>query len=227
MFMQSGCRKQRLIEMRAKRIARMSSEVIMPANDALSFLMAWTLAPLRLGSVTPAGSSLAALITREIGPETGPVLELGPGTGPFTRALLERGVAEKDLTLIEADPDFARLLIRRFPDARVFQMDAVGLRHPSLFDGPVVGAAVSSLPFRRMSPRRSFAILEGVFDALRPGAALYQYTLGSRCPFDQTLLDRLDLETTRLGRTFRNFPPATVYKVSRIKNLKTYDWRFS
>jgi phospholipid N-methyltransferase len=199
----------------------------MPANDALSFLMAWTLAPLRLGAVTPSSSSLAALITREIGPETGPVLELGPGTGPFTRALLERGVREQDLTLIEADPDFASLLTRRFPAARIFEMDAVGLRHPPLFDSPVVGAAISGLPFRLMSPRKAFAILEGVFDALRPGAALYQYTLGGRCPFDQTLLDRLDLEATRLGRTFRNFPPATVYKVSRIKNLKTYDWRFS
>ena len=101
------------------------------------------------------------------------------------------------------------------------------LRHPPLFDAPVVEAAISGLPFRLMSPRKAFAILEGVIDALRPGAALYQYTLGSRCPFDQTLLDRLDLEATRLGCTFRNFPPATVYKVSRIKNLKTYDWRFS
>lgn len=199
----------------------------MPANDALSFLMAWTLAPLRIGSVPPSNSSLAGLITCEIGPGTGPVLELGPGTGPFTRALLERGVSENDLTLVEADPDFATLLTRRFPAARIFEMDAVGLRFPPLFDGPVVGAAISGLPFRRMSPRKAFAILEGVFDALRPGAALYQYTLGSRCPFDQTLLDRLDLEAVRLGRTFRTFPPATVYKVSRIKNLKTYDWRFS
>lgn len=199
----------------------------MPANDALSFLMAWTLAPLRLGAVPPSSSSLAALIAREIGPETGQVLELGPGTGPFTRALLERGVREQDLTLVEADPDFASLLTRRFPAARIIEVDAVGLRNPPLFDSPVVGAAISGLPFRLMSPRKAFAILEGVFDALRPGAALYQYTLGSRCPFDQTLLDRLDLEAVRFGRTFRNFPPATVYKVSRIKNLKTYDWRFS
>ncbi|TGT43661.1 phospholipid methyltransferase, partial [Mesorhizobium sp. M8A.F.Ca.ET.167.01.1.1] len=42
-----------------------------------------------------------------------------------------------------------------------------------------------------------------------------------------TILDRLDLEAVRIGRTFRNFPPATVYRVSRIKNLSTYDWRFS
>ncbi|MER9306856.1 hypothetical protein NKJ06_19690 [Mesorhizobium sp. M0293] len=43
----------------------------MSANDALSFLMAWTAAPFRIGSVTPSSSSLAALMTRDIGPDTG------------------------------------------------------------------------------------------------------------------------------------------------------------
>lgn len=199
----------------------------MLANDALSFLKAWTLAPFRIGSVTPSSPSLASLITREIGPETGPVLELGPGTGPFTRALLACGVREKDLTLIEADPDFASLLTRRFPAARIVEMDAVGLRHLQLFDGPVVGAAVSGLPFRLISPRKTFAILEGVFANLRPGAALYQFTFGRRCPFDEAILERLDLEAVRIGRTFRNFPPATVYRVSRLRSPNTYDWRFS
>ena len=108
----------------------------MPASDALSFLMAWTLAPFRMGSVTPSSPSLAALITREIAADTGPVLELGPGTGPFTRALLQRGVRENDLTLVESDPDFAALLARRFPSARIVEMDAVGLCHLPLFDGP-------------------------------------------------------------------------------------------
>lgn len=199
----------------------------MLASDALSFLRAWTLAPFRVGSVTPSSPSLSALITREIGPETGPVLELGPGTGPFTRALLARGVREQDLTLVEADPDFALLLTRRFPAARILEMDAVGLRNMPLFDGPVAGAAVSGLPFRLISPRKTYAILEGVFANLRPGAALYQFTLGRRCPFEQTVLDRLDLEVTRVGSTFRNFPPATVYRLSRLRNLNTYDWRFS
>ena len=108
-----------------------------------------------------------------------------------------------------------------------FETDAVGLRHLSLFPGPVVGAAVSGLPFRLISPRKTLAILEGVFANLRPGGALYQFTLGRRCPFDQSLLDRLDLEVTRVGHTFRNFPPATVYRVTRINTLGTYDWRFA
>ncbi|QPC89242.1 class I SAM-dependent methyltransferase [Mesorhizobium sp. INR15] len=199
----------------------------MPASDALSFLMAWTVAPFKIGSVTPSGSTLAAMMTRDIGPDTGPVLELGPGTGPFTRALVERGVREQDLTLIESDPDFVALLKRRFPAARIFEMDAVGLRHLPLYEGPMLGAAVSGLPFRLISPRQTLSILEGVFANLRPGGALYQFTLGGRCPFDQALLDRLDLEATRVGRTFRNFPPATVYRIARIKTVKIYDWRFA
>lgn len=199
----------------------------MSASDALSFLLAWTAEPFKIGSVTPSSSSLAALMTREIGPESGPVLELGPGTGPFTRALLERGVKEADLTLVESDPDFASLLKRRFPAARILEMDAVGLRHLALFSGPIVGAAVSGLPFRLISPRKTLAILDGVFANLRPGGALYQFTLGRRCPFDRSLLDRLDLEVTRVGHTFRNFPPATVYRITRIKPLATYDWRYA
>jgi phosphatidylethanolamine/phosphatidyl-N-methylethanolamine N-methyltransferase len=213
--------------MPGERIARASNEVDMSANDALSFLMAWVAAPLRVASVTPSSARLAALMTRDIGPDTGPVLELGPGTGPFTRALLARGVKEEDLTLIEAGADFAALLHQRFPKARTFEMDAASLRHLSLFEGPVVGAVVSGLPFLSILQRKAQAILEGAFAYLRPGGAMYQFTYGWRCPISQSLLDRLDLEATRIGRTFCNLPPATVYRITSIKGAESYDWRCS
>lgn len=199
----------------------------MPAIDSLSFFLAWAMAPMRVASVTPSSTKLAELMTREIDADTGPVLELGPGTGPFTRALLARGVTENDLTLVEAGGDFAALLKKRFPAARVLQMDATELRHARPFNEPVVGAVVSGLPFLNFPPRKTLAILEGVFRMMRPGAALYQFTYGWRCPIDQSLLDRLDLHATRVGHTFRNLPPATVYRIERIKAPKTYDWRLA
>ncbi len=67
------------------------------------------------------------LITRDIQPDDGPVLELGPGTGVFTKALLARGVSERDLTLIEYGSEFMRMLQFRFPQARVLWMDAAQL----------------------------------------------------------------------------------------------------
>lgn len=198
----------------------------MTASDAFFFLAAWASAPLRVASIMPSGTRLAELMTREIDADAGPVLELGPGTGPFTRALLARGVMENDLTLIEYEADFARLLKQRFPAARVLRMDAADLRDNRPFNGPVAGAAVSGLPFLNIPPRKAMAILEGVFQVMRPDAALYQFTYGPRCPIDQTLLDRLDLHATRIGHTFRNLPPATVYRIKRIKPA-SYDWRFS
>jgi phosphatidylethanolamine/phosphatidyl-N-methylethanolamine N-methyltransferase len=228
MFAQSSGRKQRPIGWRSiRRQFDFGSRMDMQTNDAFSFLMAWAAAPFRIGSVTPSSATLSALMTKEVGPDTGPVLELGPGTGPFTRALIEKGVRENDLTLIEADSDFAAMLTKRFPAARIFEMDATGLRHMALYNGPVLGAAISGLPFRLISPRRTRLILEGVFANLRPGASLYQFTLGLRCPIDQTLLDQLDLRATRIGHTLLNFPPATVYRISRIPVTKSYDWRYA
>ncbi|MBZ9680831.1 MULTISPECIES: class I SAM-dependent methyltransferase [unclassified Mesorhizobium] len=166
-------------------------------------------------------------MTRDIGPETGPVLELGPGTGPFTRALLSRGVKEEDLTLIESDPDFAALLMRRFPAARIFEMDAVGLRHLSLFPPACDWHRRQRLAFPADFAAQDICHSRRCFRNLRPGGALYQFTLGRRCPFDQSLLDRLDLGVTRVGHTFRNFPPATVYRIARLNTSGTYDWRFA
>ncbi|MGF7009368.1 class I SAM-dependent methyltransferase [Aminobacter sp. BE322] len=199
----------------------------MAAGDALSFLKAWASAPRRIGAIAPSGASLATLITREIGPETGPVLELGAGTGSFTRALVARGVKERELTLVELNPEFARLLRQRFPAARVLEVDAAGLRHVPDFEGSSVGAVISGLPFLAIPPRQTYAILEGAFASLGADGAMYVFTYGFRCPIDRSVLDRLDLEVARVGHTFRNIPPAAVYRIRRMKPAKGYDWRFA
>ncbi len=72
----------------------------------------------------PSGRSLAQLITQEIDPAAGRVIELGPGTGVFTRALIGRGVAESDLVLIEKGRKFTGMLAARFPQAAIVESDA-------------------------------------------------------------------------------------------------------
>ena len=58
----------------------------------------------------------------------GLVVELGPGTGPVTRALIERGVPPAQLILVEYEAAFCRMLAQRFPGVRVLQGDAYALR---------------------------------------------------------------------------------------------------
>src|SRR5487761_1653071 len=99
----------------------------MALNDTLSFLRAWLRDPRGIGAVTPSGAALARLMTAHVSQLDGPVIELGPGTGALTRALLARGVLPHRLALIEADPHFADALAKRYPNATILRMDAARL----------------------------------------------------------------------------------------------------
>ncbi|QPF81977.1 SAM-dependent methyltransferase [Bradyrhizobium genosp. L] len=185
------------------------------AHDFLSFFTAWMAAPGRVGAIAPSGTALAELITRDVTAATGPVLELGPGTGAFTYHLLKRGLRQQDLTLIEYGSDFMRLLQLRFPGARVLWMDAARLASERLYDGAPVGAVISGLPLLNMSPRKVISIVGGAFSYLRPGGAFYQFTYGMRCPIPRPILDRLSLRATLVDRAILNVPPAAVYRLTR------------
>src|SRR6516162_1214972 len=88
--------------------------------------------PLRVGAIAPSSRRLARLITSEISPQCAPVLELGPGTGVFTQALLGLGLRQDELILVECDPFFARLLKHDYPKTRIFETGAERLRHINL-----------------------------------------------------------------------------------------------
>jgi len=189
-------------------------------SDFLHFFRSWISNPLRVAAIAPSGDSLARIMTSEIAALDGPIIELGPGTGVFTRALLARGVSEADLTLIEYGPEFIGALQARFPDARVLQMDAAHLAEAGIFEGEPVGAVVSGLPLLSMSPDKIASIIAGAFAHMRPGGAVYQFTYGPRCPVPRPILDRLGLTAVRIGGTVRNLPPASVYRISRSEPLE-------
>ncbi len=188
--------------------------------DFVQFFRSWVSDPMRVAAVAPSGERLARLMTQEIEPLTGPILELGPGTGVFTRALLARGIPESELTLIEFGEEFAVRLRGRFPQARVVHMDAARLGQCGLFDDAPFGGVVSGLPLLSMPPSKIAAIVGGAFETMRPDAAFYQFTYGPRCPVQKSILADLGLKAARIGSTVRNIPPAGVYRISRQKPLE-------
>ncbi|MCC6304700.1 MAG: SAM-dependent methyltransferase [Rhodobacteraceae bacterium] len=185
-------------------------------SDTLAFLRNALVDPRRVGAVAPSGRALAALITAGLTPAAAPVLEIGPGTGVFTRAILARGIDEADLWLVEFGAEFAAALRRSFPRATVLHADASRLRGlPALARAPAFGAAVSGLPILSMGTRRQMRIVAGIFAQLRPGASLYQFTYGPVCPVPRAILARLGLASERRAGTLRNLPPASVYRIFR------------
>jgi len=184
-------------------------------SEQLNFLKEWVTDPLRVGAVAPSSDSLAEIITREIEVEHAPVVELGPGTGVFTRSLLDRGIPQHKLVLVESSLEFARLLDERFPDARMFCMDAAELDQVDLCGGQKAGAVISGLPLFSMPNWKVADILRSTFSHLRPGGYFYQFTYGPKCPVASEVLDACGIQARRVGGTLRNMPPASVYKLSR------------
>ncbi len=193
----------------------------MPLNDTLDFLRAWLRDPRGIGAVTPSGAALARLMTSHVSQLDGPVIELGPGTGALTRALLARGVPPHRLALIEADPHFAEALSQRYPQAKILHMDAAHLgQTDSLFGNERACAVVSGLPLLSMPASQVAAIVQGVFERqLRAGGMFYQFTYGMRCPLPAALLRQLNLQAQRVGSALLNLPPAAVYRISQRPDI--------
>lgn len=178
-------------------------------DDEARFLRSWVEKPLVTGAVTPSGKMLARTMASYLDPSApGQVVELGPGTGPVTEAILRRGVSEDRLILVEYNEDFCRLLARRFPAAMVLQGDAYNF--PELLkdalNGPAA-ATVSSLPlFTKPLPQR-MALLNDAFGVMAPGAPFIQFTYSPVSPIPKSQ----DYTSEPSGRVWWNLPPARVW----------------
>ena len=176
-------------------------------GEALLFLRTWLKAPLRTAAYGPSSPALAREVARMARPgDSGPVVELGAGTGALTQALIEAGVEPGRLILFEADEGFAAMLARRFPGARIVGGDAYDA--PGLLGRIGAAAIISGLPLIQHPGRAEF-VLACLRELGRPGAHFAQLTYmpGSPVP-----LARMPGVQTRVSPTiWRNFPPARVW----------------
>jgi phosphatidylethanolamine/phosphatidyl-N-methylethanolamine N-methyltransferase len=176
--------------------------------DNIRFLKALITRPKTIGAVIPSSAALARAMARQIEPKAGPVLEIGPGTGVITEAILERGVAPASLTLVEYDEELAGHLAARFPHVQVIQGDAFDLdRSLRGHDGMPFGAIVSSLPLLNHPMARRLAYTEGVTRRLAPGAPLIQFSYGAHAP----VVPPPGFAVIRAAQVWANIPPAKVW----------------
>ena len=187
--------------------------------DEARFFKAWFENPLRTGAVSPSGRFLARMMARYVDPDSdGPIIELGPGTGPVTQALLQRGVAPERLVLVEYDPAFCRLLSRRFPRCRVVQGDAYDLpRTLADLAAGSVASVVSSLPLLTCAEPRRLDLLEQAFNLMAPEGNFIQFTYGMVSPVPLRSRDGVphDFAAEASPPVWLNLPPARVWVYRR------------
>ena len=188
-------------------------------QDEARFLRSWLERPLVMGAVTPSGKILARTMASFVDPRIpGPVVELGPGTGPVTDALIRRGVAQDRLVLVEYSPEFCQLLKRRFPKATIIQGDAYDLTETlSGILAEPAAATVSSLPLftKPMDERRS--LLEDAQELMHPDAPFIQFTYAMVPPLPAR---SQEYRTRASNRIWRNLPPARVWVYTRTASPK-------
>jgi phosphatidylethanolamine/phosphatidyl-N-methylethanolamine N-methyltransferase len=182
--------------------------------DEARFFKRWLDNPKATGAVSPSGRFLARAMASYVDPKAdGPIIELGPGTGPVTEALLERGIGQERLILVEYDASFCKLLGRRFPKARIVQGDAYRLAEtlrPVLKEP--AACIVSSLPLLTRPERGRLNLLRDAFELMRPDGAFIQFTYGLTSPVPLTSrLSGLRFRAEALHSVWLNLPPARVW----------------
>ncbi len=218
------------VQLRQKRIdasstgGRTSSSGVMPVSRGglvrerlgddriadLKFLSQWLRSPRRTGAIAASSPALSRAMVQPLSPERpGPVVEFGPGTGPVTRALIDRGFDPDRLILIETNRKFGAHLKTAFPGVRVLDDDAFRIAElvSELEIGPL-NAVVSSLPLLNWPQDRRCRLLADVLSVLPAGQPFVQFTYSPSAPIP---FDRARVVVSKSPRVWLNLPPATVW----------------
>jgi phosphatidylethanolamine/phosphatidyl-N-methylethanolamine N-methyltransferase len=178
-------------------------------SDTFRFFRTWLQKPRLTGAVTPSGKALARAMAAEVPDGDAPVLELGPGTGVVTAALIERGVAAERIVTVEFNPEFCALLGERFRGVNVVEGDAYDLDRtlPPRFRGPF-SAVVSSLPLLNRPAADRMNVISSAIAHTRAGGGFVQFSYGLGPPV-KALPGRFSV--TQVAFVLANLPPARVW----------------
>lgn len=177
-----------------------------PVKDWLSFVERMARNPRAVGAISPASAALAEAMAAQVDfAQPGRVLELGPGTGAVTKALVRRGLGARRVLAVEADATFARMLRARFPGLDVVEGDAADAGAIERL-GPFC-AIISSLPLLNFPAHERTDLVLALLRLLPPGAPFVQYSYGVRPPLPRSP----DLRVTLAAKVWRNLPPARIW----------------
>ncbi len=183
-------------------------------DEELRFFKGWMDRPKAVGAVVPTSNVTARRMASVIDVQSGlPVLELGPGTGVITRAILKRGVKPASLYSVEYSPDFVEQLRRQLPGVNVIGGDAfdletaLGGKRDTVFD-----CVISAVPLLSFPPGKRVALIEDLLDRIPHGRPVMQITYG---PLSPVPVGQGDYTVKHFDFVLRNLPPAQLWVYRR------------
>ena len=180
-------------------------------DDRFAFFRGFLKRPKQVGSIIPSSRFLERRVTRATRAHRAKlIVELGPGTGGTTRALLRAMQPEARLIAIEINPHFVEIL-RRWPDKRLIAVEGSAVDIGRILDERGLSAPdviVSGIPFSTMTMPIGRDILRSVYDSLDPGGAFVAYQVRDRVH----TLGREVFGRARVQTELLNVPPMRIYR---------------
>ncbi|GBG27905.1 Phosphatidylethanolamine N-methyltransferase [Hondaea fermentalgiana] len=195
-------------------------------SETALFLANWVKHPVETGALAPSSEQLAEAMcdTMDLG-DNSVVVELGPGTGPFTAVILKRLSTSKNATYLafELSKEFVDRLCDRFPDHKdAFLLESAERIVDALHERGLHHAdtVISGLPWAIFPKSLQRKILLAVYASLRPGGRFctFAYLQGLVLPAGQNfkaLLDETFEKVERSNIVWANLPPAFVYRCEK------------
>ncbi len=184
------------------------------ANDLTVFLGELFRRPTEVSAIAPSSPSVARKMTEGVENVDGPIVEIGPGTGSFTRAILDRGVAPERLTLMESNDRFCETLRERFPGVTVLNRPAQEIAQTGLKD---VGAVISGVPVLAR-PQIQREVVGEAFKVMAPNGIFVQITYSPNTPIPDEMQARLGVMSVKRGTVWTNLPPARVFEFRAVQH---------
>jgi phosphatidylethanolamine/phosphatidyl-N-methylethanolamine N-methyltransferase len=144
-----------------------------------------------------------------------PVLELGPGTGVITKAILEAGIAPDKLYSVEFSEDFVEHLRETYPTVNVIQGDAFNLdetlgdKRDLTFD-----SIISGVPLLNFPVEQRVAYVEDLLNRIPAGRPIIQLTYG---PMSPVPAGRGNYTVEHFDFVIRNLPPTQLWIYRRAR----------
>lgn len=183
-------------------------------EEELRFFRGWMDKPRAVGSIVPTSSVTARRMASVIDVSSGlPVLELGPGTGVITKAILQTGVAPGNVWSIEYSRDFVHHLRRDFPGVNIIHGDAFNLdrtlgdKRDMQFD-----SIISGVPLLNFPVAARVAYVEDLLNRIAPGRPVIQLTYGPKSPVPP---GKGNYTVEHFDFVIRNFPPTQLWVYRR------------
>jgi phospholipid N-methyltransferase len=201
-----------------------ASPLSTPPVSRLAFFKSFIAAPSQVASVVPTFDNSVRRVCRSIDFSTArSIIEVGPGSGPFTRYLLSKLRPDARLLLIEFNADLANLLRRKFVDPRVTihtgsATETATIAREHRFEN--VDCVLNGMPFSILTPPQKHDVMDDTFDVLAPGGQSIVYQFASQ-PFtpgnDLRPLIRQRFGAVSLRFTWFNVPPLSIYHATRAR----------